>query len=452
MDIMLNIFYFLVLIGIVVFIHEGGHYLGALICKIKVLEFSIGFGKTLLRKEIGKDKTIFMIKALPLGGYVKPLDGKSMNEEEWFKIPEKDRVRALSEVNKWKRIFMVFAGPLANFLLAITVFTIANCTIGTKELPPIISEISEKSVAKKSGLEAGDTITYINQKQVKTYSEAYGDIANAVISGDEIEVVTSDNKKHTIDFSQIKLQELNEDITKLTGVYFKGPTGEIRVAKVNEGAGKDSGLLTGDIILSIDGDNSKDMSKFLRIIKRNPDKQLEMEIERNGEQKNISITPKPTKEAGNIVGKINVEFKTPIPENTVIVKMSFKESLYAAIDKTYVSTKLTVVSLYKMLTGEMSVKNISGPLSIAEYSGKSAEKGLYTYLMLIGAISVAVGVFNLLPIPILDGGHIVIYLLEIVKNSDFTVKQLNKIQFIGILIMIGIFTLAMANDLSKYLG
>jgi regulator of sigma E protease len=453
MDIIFTVGSFLLLVGIIVIIHEGGHLLTALACKIKILEFSIGFGPTIVQRKFGKHNILFTLRLFPLGGYVKPLDKSALKEEEWNTYSEEDQKRSFMNSPRWKRALMVAGGPFSNFVLAFIIFFIASTFIGNKGLPPIIGEVIPNSITANSGIKPGDQISKIDNKEIKFFAEAYSKIVNSAINGDTLKVVTNKNTEHTLNFSSLDLTKLGDDMGLLIGVYFQGPIGDILIKRVIEGGVAEKiGLQAGDIIISVNGIETKDLNKILRTIRFLPGKEVDLKYLRNG----IVTTQKTTLDSafisGTQVGRLGVEFQTLNQEEYKLVQTGFIDGIQDSSSKVISSTWTTLVSIKKLVTGEISTKAISGPLSIADYSGKSAQRGLYTYLLMMASISIAIGVFNLLPIPMLDGGHLLQYFIEFIRQKDFTIKQLEHMQYVGIASMVGIFTFAMVNDINKYLS
>ena len=453
MDIFFTICAFLLLVGIVVTIHESGHFFTALACKIKVLEFSIGFGPKIFQKKIGKDQILFTLRCLPLGGFVKPLDKSLLTEEQWAALPQEEKNRSFMESPRWKKALMVAGGPASNFVLAFFVFFIAATFVGNKGLPPIIGEVIPQSAFAKSGIKQGDVITQINDKKIKFLNDAHAIIANAAINGDNLNIITEDNKQHLVNFENLNLRELNDDLGSLTGVYFQGQLGDIVVKKVNEGSVAEKiGMQIGDVIISVNDVETKDLSKTLRILRMNPNKEVTLKYRRGEEIIITKATLDLQYNSGIQIGRLGVEFDVPNQNQYKVVHSSFTEGIEESYEKVISSTWTTVVSIKKLITGEISTKAISGPISIADYSGKSAQRGLYTYLVMMAAISIAVGVFNLVPIPMLDGGHLAQYAIETLRGKEFTIKQLENLQYAGIAVMTGLFTFAIINDINKYLG
>ncbi|NCQ51820.1 RIP metalloprotease RseP [archaeon] len=451
MDILFNILAFLLLVGIVVTVHEGGHFFTAIACKMKIIEFSLGFGPQIYQKEIGKDKILFTLRLLPIGGFVKPLDKSTVSTEIWESLSEKDKQRAFVNSPRWKKAAMVAGGPLSNFVLAFIIFAFAFIFVGNKGIPPVVGEILPNTVMAKSGIMVGEQILSINDKEVNFVGDAHNIIANAAISNENINIKTN-KSSYLVEFNNLNLKELGDDLGTLTGLYFQGALGEIKIKNIlQDGAAEKSGLLVGDTITSINELKTQDLNKMLREVRKHPGQAVDVSYLRNGVTFVKTITLDSQYNSGTKVGKIGVEFETPNLDKYPTKHYSIINGASESFNRTTTSIWTTLVSLKKILTGEISTKAISGPLSIADYSGKSAQRGLFTYLMMMAAISIAVGVFNLLPIPVLDGGHLAQYTIEGIRGKDFSFKQIQNLQYVGIAAMTGIFTLAITNDLTKYL-
>ncbi len=453
MDILFTLAAFLLLIGIVVTIHEGGHFFTALACKIKIIEFSIGFGPKVFQKKVGNDGLLFTLRALPLGGFVKPLDKSYLTEEEWNALPEDVKARSFMQSPRWKRALMVAGGPASNFVLAFFLFLFASTMIGNKSFPAIIGEILPNSVFAKSGIKEGELIIQINDKKTNSLNDAQNIIAHTAINGEKIEVITENNNRYDVDFSKINLRELSDDLGLLTGIYFQGAIGNVAITQITPGGVAEKiGMKNGDVIISVNNVKTQDINKLLRMIRNNPNKEITIEYQR-GEETIVKKTKLGAEiRSGLEVGVLGFSFDIPNQKELPTIQTGFIEGIENSFTKLINSTWTTVVSIKKLVTGEISTKAISGPLAIADYSGKSAQRGLYTYLMMMAAISIAVGVFNLLPIPLLDGGHLAQYAIESIRGKEFTIKQLENLQYIGIATMTGLFTFAMVNDINKYLA
>ena len=452
MSILISLVAFLVLVSIVITIHEYGHFLMARLSNIKVLEFSIGFGPKLLSKKIGKDQTLFTFRLLPLGGFVKPLEKNAITEDEWKNLSETDKERTFSNASKGKKFIMVAGGPFFNFLLAFVLYIFALSFIGTTAIPPKIAEIVPDSIFAKSGIVSGEVIKKINGKPVDTMNEAFSLLANNAIKGSDTTLQTDLKENVVIKFSELDLSDMKEDLSKVMGIYFAALQGDIVVKNIDsQSPAAKSGLKVDDMIKSINAKEAKDLNQFIRIVNQNSDKSLIIEVMRNNELISLTVTPEPKKQGNSIVGKIGAGFKIINFVEESPKKLNFIDGVSLSAQKVVDSTYTTFISLGKLVTGQLSMKTISGPLAIADYSGRSAQIGLYAFLSVMAAISIAVGVFNLLPIPVLDGGSLVQYTIEAIRRKDFSQAFLQKAQFVGVSILGSMFFIALFNDITKYI-
>ncbi len=448
MDLLITIFSFLLMIGIVVTIHEAGHYFMSLWNNIRVVEFSIGFGPKILSKTIGKDKTKFTLRAFPFGGFVAPLDEKS-HPQLWEELDEKERKRSFSNALKWQKFLMVAGGPLANFVLAFFIYFMLMLSVGTTGFKPILSEITANSIFFKSDLKENDEIVAVNNKEVKFSSSAYNEMVAALIKKEDIMIETSNGKKVTVATKDIDLSKINSDFNPILGLYFKSFPGAVKILKVAEDKPAiKAGIQEGDLIDKVNGKEVKEMGILLREIQNSPEQAVTLEILRNEKIFNVSVIPYAENEGGKKVGKIGVTFEQNMKQ-MYVQDHSFVEAFNEAIYKVKHGTVTTFEVLAKIVTGEMSTKNISGPLTMAEYSGKSMQMGFERYMLLIAAISISVGVLNLLPIPVLDGGHLTQYIIEFVRRKDFTMSQVMVFQKIGMSMIIFMMFIGLFNDLTR---
>lgn len=450
MEILFTIAAFLLLIGIVITIHEGGHFLIGRWCGIKMMEFSIGFGPKIYQKRFGKDNTLFTLRLLPLGGFVKPFDKSAVSEDEWKSSSIEEKNRSFSASARWKKVLMVAGGPFSNFVLAFIVYFIAMSFVGTKGVEPVIAEVLPNSVFAQAGVTSGEKVEKVNGNNVRLLSDAYPLIVNGLIQGQKMNL-TTDKGNYQLDFSKVDLKDITNDLPKTLGVYFNGSTGDVVVERVvNDSPAFSSGLKEGDKILSVNNLLFNNIDRAITYINQNPGKELSFDVERNNEKLTLPITPKAETIDGKDIGRIGVVFQLTNVKNVQTVKYPMAEAFWNSTVKVWDMTYTTIISIKKLVMGELSTKAISGPLSIADYSGKSAQHGLFQYMLMIGAISVAIGVFNLLPIPALDGGHLAQYAIESVIGKDINPKFIHYGQVIGFGLIMGIFALSISNDLIRY--
>lgn len=456
MDIIITILAFLVLIGIVVAIHEGGHFFTALACKMRVLEFSLGFGPQLLQKEFGKDKIKFTLRALPLGGFVKPLDESTVTKEEWDAMSESEKTRSFRNAPKWKKALMVAGGPFANFVLAFFIYVYISMFMGSFGVAPRIAEILPNSFMAKAGAMEQDLIQQVDGRNVYFTFDAHSQLVSAAISQKNTTMLVNRSGQQEIiplNFQEINLKELKDDFAQLSGMYFQGVSGDLMVKSVLPNMPLEAaGVMVGSQILAINSTPVTDLNKLLREIRLNPNTMITLTIKNpNGTIEDKALTPFADKQKGKEVGKIGVEMEVLNQQGLITRNYTILESFEESIFKVNTGVVTTLVSLKKIITGDISIKALSGPLTIADYSGRSAKKGLTSFLLMMAAISIAVGVFNLLPIPLFDGGHLMQYAIETIRNKDFTEKELKLSMYIGYCAIATLFSVALINDFSKYL-
>lgn len=451
MDIIFTIAAFLILVGLVITIHEGGHFLVGRLCGMKMLEFSIGFGPKIFEKRITKDNTLFTLRLFPLGGFVKPLDKTALKEEQWNALSDDDKSRAFDKAPRWKKASMVAGGPLANFILAFVVYFLAMTVVGTKGIEPVISEVTPNGAFHKAGLITGDKILEINGNKTKVLNDAYSMIVNGLVQGQKVYVKTQ-RGEFLVDYSTTSLKKIPSDMGPIIGAYFTANIGEVFIKNLSQdGAAQEAGIRENDKLISIDHINFNNIDKAIRYINAHANKAVEIVVEREGKKVPFMVTPKLEVENDSEIGKIGVLFYLTPKEPLKTVHYTMREAAWNSTQKVWDSTYTTLISIKKLVTGELSTKAISGPLSIADYSGKSAQNGLFQYMMMISAISIAVGVFNLLPIPALDGGHLAQYCIEWVMGKNISPIILHYGQVVGFGLIMGIFFFSLSNDLLKYL-
>jgi regulator of sigma E protease len=466
---LMTVLAFLVTIGVLVIIHEYGHYRAAVACDVKVLRFSVGFGRVLWSRERGD--TEFVVSALPLGGYVKMLD------EREGPVPPAELHRAFNRKSLWQRAFVVSAGPLANLALAVLLFAAANWA-GVEELKARLSEPVAASLVANAGMISGDEIVAMAPSEpgsnasapvdasawqsVRSMSDLQWQLTQAVLKGEDLRMQVRraapgrEPSTETLLLHTSKLPASDVDARLMDRLGFSGPYAAPEVGRVFPGGpGEAAGLKTGDRVLRLDGRTPQDAAQLRGWIAAGDTtaaqlRPLSMEVLRQGQSVTLSLTPVVKDESGKRVARIMVEIGSPV--EWVEVHYGPIEGLTRAVAHTWDVSALSLSMLGKMVVGQASLKNLSGPLTIADYAGKSAELGLTHYLNFLALVSVSLGVLNLLPLPILDGGHLMYYLFEGLTGRPVSDAWLERLQRGGVAVMFLMMSLALYNDFARLLG
>ncbi len=456
---MMTLIAFVVTIGILVTIHEYGHFQMARWCGVKVLRFSIGFGKPLFSKTFGKDKTEFVLAAIPLGGFVKMLDERELKaEENPVNYSETDLKRAFNRQSVRKRIAIVLAGPLANLLLAIVLYW-GLFMLGVTGTRPIIGAVTDNSLAAQASLKSGEIIQKIAGEPVKSWQDASWILLEQSLENKsvEIEAVNNNNEliQHTLSFEGID-NDAEIDVLKKIGIEMVKPIipaviGEI----IPDSAAEKAGFLLNDKILQVDNVEMTDWEQVVNTIKDSPNKKLQFEIERAQKIVHIDAIPEAIKEDNQTIGRMGAGVKINKDDlNKVLIELHYSPiaSLQKAIATTWDTSIFTLKMLGKMVTGQISLKGISGPVTIASYAGRSAHLGVKTFLGFLALVSISIGVLNLLPIPVLDGGHLMYYIAEIFKGSPVSEQIMLTGQKIGFGLLGLLMTIAIFNDFNRLIA
>ncbi len=457
MNFLIEIVAFVVAIGVLVVVHEFGHYSVARMCGVKVLRFSVGFGKPLVKWVSKASGTEWTISALPLGGYVKMLDER----EAETSIPEADLPRAFNRQPVFKRIAIVIAGPVANFILAILLFA-GVFAGGVSEPAAIIATPAPNTVAAKAGFEGGETV--VSMRDVQSDSDASGE-THKVRSWSDLRwklldasfdhrrvVLTARTNSGTFDFpvsvGKIDDQDVDQDFMDKLG--FEPGGGTLAVAGVEAGsAAAKAGLQAGDVLRAIDGKKIDNAMGFIEYVQHRPGKPVSLTVERNGAQRVVQIVPelKQDTATNRDVGRIGASLATRIP--SVDVRYGPVESLQLGVKRTWDISIYSLRMFGRMITGEASLKNLSGPVTIADYAGKSARLGLSAFLSFLALVSISLGVLNLLPIPVLDGGHLLYYLVEAATGKAVSDRWQLVLQRAGLVCIVALSMIALFNDLAR---
>lgn len=452
MDFLIYAVSFIVLIGILVTAHEFGHFWVARRMGVRVLRFSVGFGKPLY-KWIGKDKTEYVLAAIPLGGYVKMLD-----EREGEVKPEELDL-AFNRKSLAARSAIVSAGPIFNFILAVIAFW-GMFMFGVEGLRPLVDHATPGSIAERAGFLAGDEITSVEGKTTPTWDQAMLQVFDA-LSRDEQQVeitVKGENlqpRNIRLDIQQLDINAGRGRILRDLGIRPVLPPIPAAVGEVVKGgAAERAGFMTDDRILKADALAIADWRDWVRYVQERPGKRISVLVERHGEQTIIDLIPETKQTDSKTYGYAGVgvkEIPEPSAELLTVIQYTPLEAAGQALSRTGQVSMLMLRMLYKMVIGEASIRNISGPITIAQFAGHSAVAGLAESLAFIALVSISLGVLNLLPIPVLDGGHLFYYLLEFIKGSPVSERaQLIGQQF-GLVVLMLLITLAFYNDITRLL-
>jgi regulator of sigma E protease len=449
MSILHTILWFLVAIGILVVIHEFGHYLAARWAGVKVLRFSVGFGKPLFSRRFGRDQTEWTLSALPFGGYVKMLD------EREGAVSEADLPRAFNRATVWRRIGIVAAGPAANFLLAIAFYWVLLMQ-GLPALKPIIGEPPADSPAARAGLVAGDEIVRVNGIETPTFTDLRLTLLRAGVAGDPLHFDLGDGRQVRIAPVPLDTDNLEQDTLRPLGIVRFDPDMAPVVGKIlPEGAAARDGLREGDRLVSVNGQPVARWQDWVEVVRAHAARPMQLEILRDGRTLPLSITPDSVDEAGQRVGKIGAG---PRIDESVLAPLMTEvrygplDALWRGAAKTWDMSVFTLEMMGRMVLGQVSWKNLSGPLTIADYAGQSATLGWISFVSFLALVSVSLGVLNLLPIPLLDGGHLMYYVAEVLTGRPVSERIMETGARIGMMLLLLLMSFALFNDLQRLIS
>ena len=440
---------FLFAISVLVAVHEWGHYIVARAVGVKVLRFSIGFGRKLIGWTSAKSQVEYRVAWLPLGGYVKMLD------EREGPVADEDLHRAFNRQSLWRRVAVVVAGPGMNFLFAIGAFWLVF-VIGVSGMKPKLDEVPEHSRAHMAGLRGGDLVLAVDNVPIKTFSDLRKTLMEGALDGANpvISVQRGGLQKNLL----LMLDDISADPEQLfpaVGMYPYRPSGAPVVRQLVSGSPASmAGLEPGDVILSADGTRFADVRDFVTWVQAHPGARVELEIRRGEQTVTRSLRLDAALEKNRTVGKLGAHLGVDVnPQIWQDLRATQRfgpvEAVGLAMVETWRLTALTVRMLGRMLVGDVSVRNIGGPIQIAEYAGATANIGLVSFLEFMALVSVSLGVLNLLPIPILDGGHLLYYLVEAVRRRPVSMRAQLVGQQVGIFLLLALMSVAFYNDLYR---
>ena len=451
---MLTIVAFIVALAVLIAVHEYGHYRVAVACGVKVLRFSVGFGKTLFswrpkRQHPGQD-TEFVIGAFPVGGYVRMLD-----EREGPVAPE-ERHRAFNTQPLRSRAAIVAAGPAANLLLAVLLYALVNW-IGVQEPRAVLAQPVAGSLADRAGLRGGEQITRAGfdgeLEPVQSFEDLRWRMTRGALDGRDLTLeIAADGRpgrELVLPLSRIEAKDADAQMFRRIGVL--APLTRPEIGEVMAGgAAERAGLRKGDLVRSFGATAVVDGQQLRDLIRGSGDRAQAWTVERDGRSVTLDVQPQLREEGGAKVGRIGA-YVGALPQ-MVLVRHGPVDGLWRGLVRTWEVSVLTVRMMGKMIIGEASLKNLSGPLTIADYAGKSASLGLTQYLVFLALISVSLGVLNLMPLPVLDGGHLMYYLWEGLTGKSVSDAWMDRLQRGGVALLLIMMSIALFNDVNRLFG
>ena len=458
-EVLISILALLVTLGILVTIHEFGHFWVARRCGVKVLRFSIGFGKA-AKTWIGKDGVEYVIAPIPLGGYVKMLGQEDTAVADSRGLSESQRQQSFAFKPLWQRMAIVAAGPIANFLLAIFVFWLINISYGISGIAPVVNNVVEGSVAERAGLRAGDEILAVDGQETIIWQQVTLQLLARLGETGEINL--------TVDpANSSQAREIQIPIDAWMGVETApNPIGDLGIIQfeipadiagvVPGGAAEAADLRAGDEIISVNGRSVRGWTHWVELIRSSPELTLNVVVQRAGIYTELVMTPeRATLDDGTVIGSIGAYVQETTlaellpPEMHRQLNYNVLSAIQPALIETWNKSLFVLDSVKKMIVGLISVKNINGPITIAQVAGETASYGLDVYLGFLALLSISLGVLNLLPIPVLDGGHLLFYAIEAVIRRPVPERiQAFGLQ-LGLLLISGIMVLAIYNDVNR---
>ncbi|MCH2344372.1 MAG: RIP metalloprotease RseP [Pseudomonadales bacterium] len=451
----------IVTLGILVTIHEFGHFWVARRCGVKVLRFSIGMGKA-VKSWIGRDGVEYVIAPIPLGGYVKMLGQEDIAVADTKEIPTSQQHLCFAYKPLWQRMAIVAAGPIANFLLAIFIYWLINISYGINGIAPVINGISENSSADRAGLQVGDEIIAVDSEETIIWQQVSLQMLNRLGETGELVVTvnpydSSTSRDITIPIQAWLRSDVEPDpVTDLGIVRLEIPA---RIAEVvTGGRAERDGLRAGDEIISVNGESILGWSHWVAVIRSNPELALDVIVKRGESEAGLEIRPELVRLSnGTAIGRIGASVQetalSEILDSEMQRHISFNAftAIQPALQETWNNSVFVLDSIKKMVIGLISVRNINGPITIAQVAGETASYGLEVYLGFLALLSICLGVFNLLPIPVLDGGHLFYYTVEAIMGRPVPERVQTWGLQLGLSLIFGIMILAIYNDVNRLL-
>lgn len=443
----MNIIIAIIVLGVLVFVHEFGHFIVAKWAGVFVEKFSIGFGPVLLRKKYGE--TEYVLSALPLGGYVK-MYGEQNDDEPGMETydPSKEG-RSFKDKSGWHKAAIIFAGPLFNVIFAILIFWGLYMT-GIPSYSAVVGTVEKGSVAESAGLKSGDKITEVNGEKIRSWNEFAAFIAEK--PNEKVNITLSDNRQISLTVGEKEVTDIFGDKEKTGSIGASLQIDAVIGEVVPNMEAEKAGLLKGDKILSVNGEKVNSWNESADLIRNKPGMELTLIVERNGKEETFKITPKPTEQGSGenkkTVGLIGI---API-DGDITVRYGPVDAMVMGLEKSYELTKLIYIGFAKLVQREIPADSLGGPILIVETAAQSAESGFAALLIFMAAISINLAVFNLLPIPVLDGGQLAIIGAEGIMGRPLGEKALGAFQMFGLLVIISLMVFAFYNDIMRLIN
>jgi regulator of sigma E protease len=445
MDLLTTIAAFLVALGLLIVVHELGHFWMARACGVKVLRFSVGFGRPIARWVWGPDRTEWVIAAVPYGGYVRMLDER---ETESGPIDPAELPRAFNRQSVGRRAAIVVAGPVANLLLAVLIYFVLNL-VGTPDLRPVVGRPDAGTPAAAAGLAEGDLVLRVDDRPIRSWGELRWSLLQQASDHGRPRLVVRDadgtERTLTLDLSSVDTDRIDSDWFARLGVHPGDVEPIVRALTPGDPAAI-AGLQVGDRIVSIAGKEVKSAADVSRLVRAAAHQLLQFRIERSGQILQVRITPIDVVAGEQHIGRVGIDFR-----NAILVRDPPVQAIQHAVVKTWDTSWFSLRMLGRMVVGHASWRNLSGPVTIADVAGQSARIGPLAYLSFLALVSISLGVLNLLPVPVLDGGHLLYYAIEVVTGSPPPPRWLELGQRVGIGLLVVLTALALYNDLTRLL-
>lgn len=442
---------FLVAIAVLVAVHEYGHFIVARLCGIRVLRFSLGFGPQLFSTRFGADRTEFSLAAIPLGGYVRMLD------EREAPVDGAERHRAFNNQSLTKRSLVVLAGPVANLLLAILLYWGLGLA-GTRDFPARLGLVPSGSPAAAAGLQNGDSILSFAGKDVRSWTDLRWLVVRNALDDGYVDLVAQQGDETPralrVQLSGVQIEEKAADPLQQIGFVLPAARIEPVLSSPLPGSPAErAAMREGDRVLSIDGQSVEYWADFVKTVSASPGKLLQVLVQREGRELALAVTPEAV--SGEVPrGRVGVAVKIDpeaLKRDTIVVRHGIVSGLAHAVEQTWTTSTFSLRVMWNIVTGRLSVRNISGPVTIADYAGQSASAGLEPYLKFLAMVSISLGILNLLPVPVLDGGHLLYHAIEYIRGRPISEAGEVFGQRLGMVFLALLMSLAFFNDINRIL-